>query len=963
MSEKNKREIGEIYRKAYVHYKESLNGIIDVWDYVFLTAADEAQADMYRNQIDMRLERGELPFETKFVVLADPDGKRVGSGGATLNVLRFVKSEHETFEKLRIMVIHSGGDCKRIPHYCTCGKLFLPIPRKLPEGRNSTLFDEITISMAGVPSQITEGMLVCAGDVLCIFNSEQVGFSSKGATAVSIKEKVHIGKNHGVFLCDEKGSVDRFLHKQPVHKLREAGASNEYDEVDIDTGMVLFGCGLLEDMFGLIDSEGSFIEFVNENVSLSFYADFLYPLASSSTLEEYLGETPEGEFSDGLSKCRLQIWDVMKEYEMEVTRLSPAAYIHLGTTRELVDLMNNDKIGFDCLGWKYSLGSNSKSNEFTVRNSYIHPKAKIGKGSYIEDSFIGQDSVIGKECIISGLELGGEVVPKGTVLHGMKLVNGNFVARMYGIDDNPKVNKWFDEDQGKMLWTKNLFPVCNNMKSAVGNVLKKVNDGNLISLKDSARLADINATNIWNKKVEDRVKANEFIENIDNRISACETIKIFENGISEFAYNLLIENAAAQDIYELDGFFRKLRIFYYLNLIKTGQLKKELLNKCFEVIKEGLIQNSVPGLKYNSGLVIKEENIRIELPVRVNWGGGWSDTPPTCMELGGTVINASISINGRLPVRASIKRINELKLIFESTDCNEVMEISEVSEIQDCNKKGDMFSLHKAALMCTGVIPINKTVPLVSILERMGGGIRLSTEVCGIPKGSGLGTSSILASACVKAIFSFFGIETGENDIFSRVLCLEQMIGAGGGWQDQVGGMTRGIKLITSKKGLHQVIDIKRLILSSAVMEELNSRFCLIYSGFNRQNSELHREAVSKIIRCDSDRIKMIRDMKQIAADMKTLLENGEVDAFADLLSAHWCLYKNYNEGSTNRHIIEILESIEDLISGKMMCGAGGGGFIQVILKKGITKDILKSRIASVFGDSEVKVWETSFIM
>ena len=31
----------------------------------------------------------------------------------------------------------------------------------------------------------------------------------------------------------------------------------------------------------------------------------------------------------------------------------------------------------------------------------------------------------------------------------------------------------------------------------------------------------------------------------------------------------------------------------------------------------------------------------VQLPVRVNWGGGWTDTPPYCNEKGGIVLMSS----------------------------------------------------------------------------------------------------------------------------------------------------------------------------------------------------------------------------------------------------------------------------------------------------------------------------------
>ena len=78
----------------------------------------------------------------------------------------------------------------------------------------------------------------------------------------------------------------------------------------------------------------------------------------------------------------------------------------------------------------------------------------------------------------------------------------------------------------------------------------------------------------------------------------------------------------------------------------------------------------------------------------------------------------------------------------------------------------------------------------------------MNSEVTNVPKGSGLGTSSILSGACVKAIFEFMGIPYTEDDLYSHVLCMEQIMATGGGWQDQVGGLSSGIKYITSAPGI-----------------------------------------------------------------------------------------------------------------------------------------------------------------
>ena len=73
-----------------------------------------------------------------------------------------------------------------------------------------------------------------------MFNPLQIDYSGRGAAAISFKENVETGKNHGVFLNGEDGTVRKFLHKQTVEPSRTYGAVNENDCVDIDTGAVIF---------------------------------------------------------------------------------------------------------------------------------------------------------------------------------------------------------------------------------------------------------------------------------------------------------------------------------------------------------------------------------------------------------------------------------------------------------------------------------------------------------------------------------------------------------------------------------------------------------------------------------------------------------------------------------------------------------------------------------------------------
>ena len=52
-----------------------------------------------------------------------------------------------------------------------------------------------------------------------------------------------------------------------------------------------------------------------------------------------------------------------------------------------------------------------------------------------------------------------------------------------------------------------------------------------------------------------------------------------------------------------------------------------------------------------------------------------------------------------------------------------------------------------------------------------------------------------------------------KHDLYDHVLCMEQLMSTGGGWQDQVGGLSMGLKYITAESGMRLVIFIHRVVI------------------------------------------------------------------------------------------------------------------------------------------------------
>ena len=968
--------LSQAYQDCWDDYNRSLKiKNFPRWDYVILTASNEQQAESFRKQLEERKEF--LPGETKFAVIPDRGGKRVGSGGATLEVLKYLHEEEGSFDRLRILVIHSGGDSKRVPQYSALGKLFSPVPHELPNGRNSTLFDEFMIGMSSVPSRIREGMVLLSGDVLLLFNPLQIDYNNVGAAAISFKENVQTGKNHGVYLNGENGNVKCCLQKKSEEILREVGAVNESDCVDIDTGALIFSTEMMDSLYSLIETEEDYDRHVNEKTRLSLYADFLYPLAEDSTLEDFYKEKPEGEFCPELTEARKRVWEALRPYRMKLLRLAPAKFIHFGTTREILELMSGGVDQYDILGWSRLVGS-SINNDTAGYNSVLSSGASIGKDCYLEVTYVHSGAKVGNECVLSYIDIHDETIPDHVVMHGLKQRDGRFIVRIFDISDNPKENKLFGRDLDDLekklgadfwkgaahsLWAADLYPEADTIKEAVDaalNLYAVVNEegGDLEAWKKAEKRslcsgfneADPDAIIAWNKRMADLVAMDEISKAIRNKIPAAKLPKL--KTLTRIQQEWLERRLEKAD------FSEKMRLHYYLGVILDDENE---VQKCFKTIQSEVLESTIQNLTYNENARIVTDRHTVKLPLRVNWGGGWSDTPPYCNENGGTVLNVAILLNGEKPVEVTLEKIDEPKIVFDSRDMDVHGEFTTIEPLQATGDPFDPFALQKACLLACGIIP-KEGYELSEILKRLGGGFIMHSEVTNVPKGSGLGTSSILSAACVKAVFEFMGIEHTEEDLYSHVLAMEQIMSTGGGWQDQVGGVTPGLKYITSMPGIDQQIRVSHIQIPEAARKELDERFVLIYTGQRRLARNLLRDVVGRYVGNEPDSLFALEEIQKTAALMRFELERGNVDGFAKLLDYHWELSKKVDAGSSNTLIEQIFSSIEEMTDGRLVCGAGGGGFLQVILKKGITRQQVEDRINEVFMDSLVGVADCKLV-
>lgn len=995
------------YSDNWRMYKQSLekNKEIPKWDVLIITASNENQAKAYRMQIDERLKKGYLSKETKYLVVADPGGKRIGSGGATLNALYEVVrayglKEENPFEGRRMLLIHSGGDSKRIPQYSAFGKLFSRVPRELPDGRYSTLFDEFIIALSGVPSRMAEGVLIASGDVLLVCNTNQMDFRKEGIVGIAIQVEKEVGTKHGVYQMDEDFKVNKFLHKLPVARLREEGAINENGLVNVDTGLIGLDAKTAHQLLDLILREGEldpkqYARFINEKLRLNLYGDFLMPFTKESSLEEYLKEPAEGEYSEALLDVRRQLWDTFKESTLYVQPLSPAKFIHFGTSKELCALMQQIYSTYGFMEWSKSVVSvddrRGTREEISLINSEIGENVVVGKESFIEDSQLRGKVKIGKGCILSNIKTKQDFeLEENLVLHTLPVKDAKghkgYITRVYGVGDNPKESlevgtflgkplKALQDKIGvaiKNLWELELYPLRESIEESIESALwlsqirratkeeiEKWQTLKRYSLKESYEIADLKAILENQEEIEDLIRVKTFISKVD----AKEWVEDISLLLGTDEKSILRRAELALDLCEEQAIsLERIRMYRYLGEVykKNGKNFRALENKAYEDLAK-LIGKSTRPIQSKRALKVErdlDKVIKVEMPARINFGGGWSDTPPYSIENGGTVLNAAILLNGKLPIQVEARFLKERIVRFKSYDLGLQKSYEQLKELKKYHDPTDPFALHKAALSVVGIIPWEEEdYALDRVLDRLGGGIELITKV-DIPKGSGLGSSSILAGAVVKALKDLLGETYTPQELFEAALYTEQLMTTGGGWQDQVGGLVPGMKLISSQKGLPQQLDVVKLKLSDALKKELDERLVLVYTGQRRLAKGILREIMGDYILSHPNKVVILNEIQKLAILMKYELEKEHLDYFCELLNRHFKLIKQLDVGSTNPYIEGIIEVCKPYTQGMMICGAGGGGFLQLILKNAACKTQLVEILEEVFGDNHVEVWD-----
>ena len=1010
----------QAHRNNWQQYLSSLRpGARHGWDLCILTAGDERQASMYRRQLDWRREAGLLPARTQFLVLPDPDGRRIGSGGATLRALLHVGTlERWNVSRAnaqRILIIHSGGDSRRLPHCSATGKLFARVPRELPDGRASTIFDEFLIGLSGLEEGSLPGVLIAAGDVLLVFDHLQLrgAFRRSGVIGVAAAAPAELGTHHSVYASGGEGgrAVYAYLHKPTLAELAQASAISSDQTVQIDTGLVWLDAptvgklvGVAEELWGAGGAGSrSKVEDVPFNLppsnpqpaALNLYGDLLLPLAATTTFDSYLLDASDGPATPEVQAARRIIWQRLRGTPFAVERLQPAAFAHFGTSQEYLRMAAGDPDLARLCGW--SLPGGVEAGPVLINAVVDFPptssqtQAETAPALIIDSHLAGPVATQGAAIIANvqtsqPLELGREVV-----LHQLPVRQG-YVTRLFGLRDDPKLAStaagatllnrpwadWLAEDEEllaalwpdlatdeRSLWNARLFPVSSDREQSLTLALPLQDPlrapagwraqwlgAPRLSLGESFRQADGERILAETAAIEDLVAALRCYRAIQAEQSAGEAKALLNKipGAAERRVQLVSQWLAGADpILQLRG--------NAALAAATGDAAWE--DRAFATLAE-MVEGAklkVTGSRLRPS-TFDLQPIRVCAAARIDFGGGWTDTPPYSIERGGTVLNAAVTLRGRYPILAEAEGLAEPGLVLDSRDIEATLEPATVGDVLAYANPADPFALLKAALVLRGLVPQDEDParPLTDLLREFGCGLRLSTQTF-IPRGSGLGTSSIMAGAVLAALAHWSGVELSQAQLFEEVLCLEQMLTTGGGWQDQVGGLTGGIKLVTTGPGLPQAIQVTPVALSSQTANGLAQRLLLVYTGQQRLAKNLLRNVMSRWMARDPEMVWIQGELARLALAMLQALTTDNLAHFGRLLGEHWGLNNRMDPGCTNPFIDDLFAVMEPFIWGGKLAGAGGGGYAMVITRDEQAGRDLAATLAARYPGTPVAVW------
>lgn len=889
---------------------------------------------------------------TDWFCTSDPIGSKLGSGGGTTWLLQACHqafAPQESFSNWigneKRILLHAGGQSRRLPSYGPSGKILTPIPifswergQKLGQNLLSLQLPLYERIMNQAPAGLNT--LIASGDVYIRSEKPLQDIPNADVVCYGLWVNPSLATHHGVFVSDRKKPevLDFMLQKPSLEELEGLSKTHLF--------LMDIGIWILSDRAIEVLMKRSLKEGTNDINYYDLYSD--YGLA--------LGEHPKTEDEE------------INQLSVAILPLPGGEFYHYGTSHELISstLAIQDKVRDQ----RRIMHRKVKPNPaIFIQNSITQVSLSADNANlWIENSHVGKGWKLGSRQIITGVPENQWSInlPDGVCIDIIPIGDNDFVARPYGLDDvfkgaldkstttylNIPFTHWMEERgiiwediKGRTddLQSASIFPKVTSVED-LGILVRwmtsepQLEEGKKLWLKAEKLSADEISAGANLKRLYEQRNAFRK-ENWKGLAANYEKSVFYQLDLLDAANEFVRFNLDTPDILQEDA-APMLRIHNRMLRARIMKLREDKdcakeEQAAFQLLRDGLLgvmneRKSHPILNVYSDQIVWGRS-----PVRIDVAGGWTDTPPYSLYSGGSVVNLAIELNGQPPLQVYVKPCKEYQITLRSIDMGAMEVIRNYEELQDYKKVGSPFSIPKAALTLAGFAPAFSTESYPSLakqLEAFGSGIEI-TLLAAIPAGSGLGTSSILASTVLGAINDFCGLAWDKNDICSYTLVLEQLLTTGGGWQDQYGGVFSGIKLLQSEAGFEQNPLVRWLPDQLFVHPDYRDCHLLYYTGITRTAKSILAEIVSSMFLNSGPHLSLLTEMKAHAMDMSEAILRSNFDSFGRLVGKTWIQNQALDCGTNPPAVAAIIEKIKDYTLGYKLPGAGGGGYLYMVAK------------------------------
>lgn len=894
--------------------------------------------------------------ESEWFVAADPDGLRVGSGGGTAHLLteKFHQDVELNFDdwlkKEKRVIIHAGGQSRRLPAYAPVGKSLLPMPVfRWSRGQqlNQRLIHLQTPLFDQILDRAPKGLntLIASGDTLI--------FSGKNIPEIPEADVVCFGMwiepekaaNHGVFFSSHEspGKLQFMLQKPSTFKIKEL--IHQYYFL-MDIGIWLLSEKAIKMLMSRCGWTGKKYK-MDVPDFYDLYSDF----------GTALGESPEIKDSE------------INNLKVALVNLEGGEFYHLGNTSELIssNLAIQNRI--------------TDQREIWHRQIKPHPSMFI-LNSRLDITLNTQNTNIWIENanIPSGWELQSNhaltnIPPnnwnlklvKGNCLDLVPINNEELVIRNYGFTDQfngcrkNKLTRFMEQSLSDWLKRRNLSKVFENFPPETDiqllplfPVLKNegVNEEFLQWLMEPEPANCQEFTETWKKSARvscddiSRICNIQLIEKQSSSLRLNAIQAIANNYSNSVFYQLdlvkLAEEYAASNIElpeAISGNSNWLPI--HSHMFRATVKRQRGLDwepeekKAFDYLRDSVLEHFRQNPVEPSIHLLADQIAWGRSPVRLDLAGGWTDTPPYCFLYGGKVVNLAVELNGQPPLHCYVKASEKPVFVLRSIDLGAQETITNFEELRAFHNVGSPFSIPKAALALSGFLPEfsrRKFSSLHDQLTEAGGGLEISI-LSAVPKGSGLGTSSILAATVLGTLSEVCGLGWDKTETGRRTLALEQLLTTGGGWQDQFGGILEGIKLLETVSGKIQSPAIKWLPGSLFTDPQYKSRMLLYYTGITRVAKSILADIVRGMFLNSASHLALLEELKHHAEITAESLSAKDYEGLGRNILINWNLNQKLDSGTNTAETQKIIHIIESYSAGHKLLGAGGGGFMLILAK------------------------------